>query len=266
MTEDVLLFHVDARGVATATFNRPDVRNAYNAQMLEALMGALHRCASDDQVRVLVLRGNGPVFQAGADLHWMATLQGLSDDDSLEVSRQGGGVFRALTECPKPTVALVHGGCFGGGVGFVAGCDIAIASSETRFAITEARWGLLPSIILPQLNAAIGVRQVRRYALSCEQFSADTAKEIGLVHEICEPGAMDDAAAPILEGLLLSAPESLSQLKKLALEQAGLTMDDAYFERLVRVHADKRRSVEARDGVASFREKCPPPWFTPPSG
>lgn len=264
MTEDVLLFHVNARGIATATFNRPNVRNAYTGQMLEAFMGAMRQCVTDDRVRVLVVRGNGPVFQAGADLHWMATLQGLSDEESLEVSRQTARVFRALTECPKPTMALVHGGCFGGGVGFVAGCDIAIASSETLFAITEARWGLLPSVILPQLNAAIGVRQVRRYALSCEQFSADTARDIGLVHEICEPDALDYAAAPILEGLLLSAPDSLRQLKELALEQAGVTMDDSVFERLVRVHGDKRRSDEAREGVASFREKRPPRWFTPP--
>lgn len=264
MTEEVLLFHVDARGIATATFNRPNVRNAYNGQMLEAVMGALQHCATDDRVRVLVLRGNGPVFQAGADLRWMATLHDLSDEDSQEVSRQTAGVFRALVECPKPTMALVQGGCFGGGVGFVAGCDIAVASSDTTFAITEARWGLLPSIILPQLNAAIGVRQVRRYALSCEQFSAETARDIGLVHEVCAPGALDDTAAPLLEDLLLSAPESLRQLKRLALEQAGVTMDDSGFERLVRDHADKRRSDEAREGVASFREKRAPRWFTPP--
>lgn len=261
MTDETLLFDLDARGIATITFNRPKVRNAYNGQMLEALTGALHRCENDADVRALVLRGNGPLFQAGADLDWLASLGGSSKKENLEVSRRTALVFRNLVECSKPSVALVHGGCFGGGLGFVAGCDVAVASKETRFAITEARWGLLPSIIVPQLAGAIGVRNVRRYALSCERFDAETAKRIGLVHEVCELAEMEQTAAPIIEGLLSSAPDSLSQLKGLALEQAGVAIDDAQFERLVRMHAEKRQSDEALEGLASFLEKRSPAWF-----
>jgi methylglutaconyl-CoA hydratase len=264
MTDEALLFHVDARGIAAATFNRPEVRNAYDGQMLEALMTVLNRCETDSNVRILVLRGNGPLFQAGADLGWLASLGGNSEEENIQVSRQTARVFRALAECSKPTVALVHGGCFGGGVGFVAGCDVAVAASDTRFAITEARWGLLPSIIVPQLNAAMGVRNVRRYALSCEQFDAEAARRIGLVHEVCDPAALEETAAPIIEGLLASAPDSVGQLKRLALELAGVTLDDEKFERLVRMHAHKRGSAEACEGLASFREKRPPAWFAPP--
>jgi len=228
--------------------------------MLDALERVLQQCESDDGVRVLILRGNGPMFQAGADLAWMSSFEEKSDEEIVASSRQTALVFRALLQCAKPTVALVHGGCFGGGVGFVAACDVAIASSDARFAITEARWGLLPSIIVPQLNSAIGVRYVRRFALSGESFDADTAKSIGLVHEVCDDGSLDDTASSIIESLLSSAPGSLRQLKMLALEDAGVELNEEYFEKLVRVHAQKRRSREAREGVASFREKRPADW------
>ncbi len=263
MTDETLLFDVDARGVATIIFNRPRVRNAYDGQMLQAMTDALHRCESDEAVRVVVLRGNGAMFQSGADLDWLASLRDISQEQNIEISRQTAMVFRALVECSKPTVALVHGGCFGGGVGFAAGCDVVVASNDSRFAITEARWGLLPSIIVPQLIGAMGVRNVRRYALSGELFDAETAKNTGLAHEVCEPGELDEAAAPIVDGLLSSAPGSLSQLKKLALEQSGVAIDEAQFERLVRLHADKRLSAEAREGVASFLGKRAPAWLIP---
>ena len=263
MTEETLLFQVDSRGVATATFNRPRVRNAYNGRMLEALLQALARCEGDEGVRVVVLRGNGPVFQSGADLDWLDGLRASSEAENVEASRRTAQVFRALAECPKPTVARVQGGCFGGGVGIAAACDVVVASRDARFAITEARWGLLPSIIVPQLNAAIGVRNVRRYALSCEQFDAETARRIGLVHEVCEPDSLDEVSEPIIEALLASAPQALRELKRLILEQAGASMDDDYFERLVRAHADKRASAEASEGMASFREKRAPAWSAP---
>jgi len=265
MGEEAVLFHVDERGIATATLNRPRVRNAYDGRMLDALVDVVRRCEADARVRVLVLRGNGPVFQSGADLGWLASLRERSDEENLAVSRRTADVFRALQECSRPVVALVHGGCFGGGVGFVAACDVAIAASDTRFAITEARWGLLPSIIVPQLIGAIGLRNVRRYALSCERFDADTARSMGLVHEVCDPARLDESAAPVLEGLLASAPNSLSQLKKLAIEQAGMAIDEALFERLVQLHAEKRASAEALEGLASFRDKRSPAWRVPPN-
>ena len=264
MTEETLLFQVDARGVATVTFNRPEVRNAYNGRMLEALLQALARCEADERVRVIVFRGNGPIFQAGADLDWLGGLGACSEAENVEVSRRTAQVFRALAECSRPTVARVHGGCFGGGVGIAAACDVVVASRDTRFAITEARWGLLPSIIVPQLNAAIGVRNVRRYALSCEQFDAETARRIGLVHEVCEADSLDEVSEPIIAALLASAPQAVRELKRLILEQAGASVDDDYLECLVRAHADKRGSAEAREGVASFREKRAPAWSTTP--
>lgn len=263
MSNETLLFHVDARGVATCTFNRPTVRNAYDGQLLDALAERIAFCDGDDGVRILILRGNGPVFQAGADLGWISSFESRSEEDLLESSRQTAETFFALLQCGVPTLALVHGGCFGGGVGFAASCDIVIATRDTRFAITEARWGLLPSIIVPQLNGSIGIRNVRRFALSGERFDAETARSIGLVHEVCEEGALDGAAAPIVDSLLSSAPGSIRGLKRLALEDAGVRTDEDYLDRLIRLHAERRRSAEAREGVASFLAKRPAAWVPP---
>jgi methylglutaconyl-CoA hydratase len=158
-------------------------------------------------------------------------------------------------------MALVHGGCFGGGIGMIAGCDVVVAEDSAMFAITEARWGLIATIIIPQLNGAIGLRQVRRYALSCERFSAARAKEIGLVHETCAPGELDSVAAPIIDAFLISAPDAMAGTKAIALEHAAQIMDESYFENLVEVHSDKRISEEAIEGLASFAQKRAPAWY-----
>ncbi len=188
MSESVVLADVDRRGVATVTLNRPQVNNAYNGEMIRALLAIFARLGGDAQVRLVVLRGSGRHFQAGADLAWIEEVRRQGEAQNLAVSRRTAEAVRGLNEFPKPTVALVHGGCFGGGIGVIAACDVVIAESEAVFAITEARWGLIASIIVPQLNGAMGLRQVRRYALSCERFGAARAKELGLVHEVCPRG------------------------------------------------------------------------------
>ena len=161
----------------------------------------------------------------------------------------------------KPTIALIHGGCFGGGAGIAAACDIVIASDDAIFSITEARWGVIASIIVPQLNAAIGPRNTRRYALTCERFGAADAKAIGLVHQVCPVGDLDRAAAPIIEALLMAAPDALTQTKRAVLEDAGLLVSEAYFDMLVESHAAKRQTDEAMEGLASFAEKRRPVWY-----
>ncbi|MEQ8659710.1 MAG: enoyl-CoA hydratase-related protein, partial [Gammaproteobacteria bacterium] len=237
MGDAVVLREVDARGVATVTLNRPAVNNAYDAALLEALLEGVLAVAADSTVRVLVVRGNGAHFQAGADLKWLRAVAARDTAANLAASRLTAEAMRALNQLPKPTIALVHGACVGGGTGLVAACDIVVAEHSASFAISEARWGMAATIIFPQLVAAIGIRNLRRYALSCERFDAATAHAIGLVHELCAPGALDAAAAPLIDSLLAVAPDAIALSKRSAMQVAGALVNDAVFERLVAEHA-----------------------------
>ena len=261
MTKSVVLLNVDTRGVATITLNRPEVNNAYNGEVIEAMIDAVGQCASNDDIRVLVIKGNGKHFQAGADLKWLKEIGSLSPDENINVSRLTATAIRGLTEISKPTVALIHGGCFGGGTGIAAACDIVLASNDAIFSITETRWGVMASVIIPQLNASIGVRNTRRYALTCERFDAKTAYEIGLVHQVCEVGELEAKAVSIIDHLLLAAPDATAQTKAAALKDANLIISDEYFEELVLAHAAKRQSDEAIEGLTSFAEKRDPSWY-----
>jgi methylglutaconyl-CoA hydratase len=261
MSQTVVETVVDSRGVATVTLNRPERNNAYNGEMIDALLGVFADFAEDNALRVVVIRGNGRHFQAGDDLSWLKEIGQLSPLENIEVSRRTASAIQGLTEFPKPTVALIHGGCFGGGTGIAAAADIVIASEDAIFSITEARWGVMAGIIVPHLNSAIGSRNVRRYALTCERFGAADAQAMGLVHQVCPEGGLDAAAAPVIENLLLAAPEALAQTKKRGLEEAGLTLSGEHFTRLVTEHALKRQSAEAAEGLASFLEKRPPSWY-----
>lgn len=263
-----LQVEIDARGVATVRLNRPQRNNAYDGALLQALLDGLAELQADPAVRVIVLRGNGAHFQAGADLGWLREVaardaaQG-SDAAGLAASRLTAQAVRALDDSPKPTVALIHGSCIGGGTGVAAACDVVIAERSAVFAISEARWGLAATIIFPQLDAAIGVRQVRRYALSGERFDAARAQAIGLVHEVCEPGGLDAAAAPVIDGLLRSAPQASAISKRSARACAGAIVSDARFEQLVEEHARRRRSAEAAEGLAAFAQRRAPAWAPP---
>ena len=261
MTEPVLLYETDARGVATVTFNRPQVNNAYNGAMLDALTAAVRRLADDAAVRLVVLRGNGRHFQAGADLKYLAEISCSPPDANLDVSRRTTGAVRALNEVLKPTMALVHGGCFGGGTGIVAACDMVVASEDAVFSIAEARWGMQAGPIFPQLIAAMGEHNARRYALTCERFDAERARDTGLVDVVCPTGELDAAAVPLIDAILQGGPDSLRETKRLIRDVAQLAMPDELFERLSAAHAEKRQSAEAEEGLRSFAEKRNPNWY-----
>jgi methylglutaconyl-CoA hydratase len=183
-----------------------------------------------------------------------------SRDENIRVSRATATAVRRLNSAPVPTVALVQGGCFGGGTGIVAACDVAIAADNATFSIAEARWGLTAAIIIPQLNDAIGVRQVRRYALTGERFGAAEARRIGLVHEIVPAAELLAAGERIVDHLLANGPEAIRQTKAHALAFAWGDADEATFDQLVDAHAAKRRSAEAAEGLASFAEKRAARW------
>ena len=252
---------IDDRGVATVTLNRPDRNNAYNGDMIDALLKGAAKLAADDAVRVVVLRGNGKHFQAGADLAWIQSVRASSVAENVDVSQRTTDAVHGLTAMPKPVVALVHGGCFGGGTGIISACDIVIADRSAIFSITEARWGLTAVPIVPQLLSRIGPGRLRRYALTCERFGADRAMEIGLVDEVCDPGDLDATAAPIIDALLHCPPDALAQSKESILKYADLNYSDLDRAEMARPHALKRLSIEADEGLKSFLEKRKPNWY-----
>ena len=261
MTENVVLSEVDGRGIASVTLNRPEVHNAYDGPLIDQLGAALETLGRDPAVRTVILRGRGKHFQAGADLSWLRRLAAAGAADNAEFSWRTTEAMRQLNALPKPTLALVQGACYGGGVGLVASCDIAIACQSATFALTEVRWGVVPAPIVPQLCAAIGVRQARRYGLTGERFDADEAWRIGLVHAVCADGDLETAAAPVIDALLQSAPEAVADSKLLLLEQAGLLLSEQAVRALAFQAAVKRTSPEAVEGLESFQAKRKPAWY-----
>ncbi|MGB6535294.1 MAG: enoyl-CoA hydratase-related protein [Xanthobacteraceae bacterium] len=255
-----ILLDVDSRGVANVVLNRPERNNAYDGGLIAALLATMDRLEGVRGLRAVIIRGRGRHFQAGADLKWIDAVRTASREDNIRASRDTAQAIWRLNAAPAPTVALVQGACFGGGTGLIAACDVVIAAEDAVFSIAEVRWGLTAAIIIPQLNDAIGVRQVRRYALTGERFSAAEARRIGLVHEIVPATDLEAAGARIVDAILQNGPEAIAQTKALALQSAWAHLDDATFDRLVASHADKRRSAEAAEGLASFAEKRAAKW------
>src|SRR5947207_12036850 len=261
-TAGPVLWAIDGRGIGTVTLNRPDVNNAYDGALIEGLLAALDGLGAAAGLRAVVLKGNGRHFQAGADLKWVDAVGTASGAENTRVSRATGEAVARLNRAPVPTIALVQGGCFGGGTGMVAACDIAIAADNAVFSIAEVRWGLTAAIIIPQLNDAIGVRQLRRYALTGERFDAEEARRIGLVHEVVPAAELEAAGARAVDHILANGPRAMADTKAHVLHAAWSEVDDAAFERLIEAHAQKRQSAEAAEGLASFAEKRPARWGT----
>jgi methylglutaconyl-CoA hydratase len=255
-----VLWEVDARRVATVTLNRPEVNNAYDGALIQGLLAALDALGQAPGLRAAIVRGAGKHFQAGADLKWIDAVRTASLEENVRVSRGTAEAVQRLNGAPVPTIALVHGACFGGGSGLVAACDVVIAADNATFSIAEVRWGLTAAIVIPQLNDAIGVRQMRRYALTGERFDAEEARRIGLVHEVVPLAELAAAGERIVGHVLENGPEAIAQTKALVLEGAFSDFDETAFARLIERHAEKRRSAEAAEGLASFAEKRPAKW------
>ena len=261
MSEGIVLTSIDSRGIAEVVLNRPERNNAYNGAMIAELINSFTSLYNNNDVKVVLIKGNGKHFQGGADLEWLKEIGKLNKEENIEVSRRTASAIKGLTEFPKPTIAMIHGGCFGGGTGIAAAADIVVASEDAIFSIAEARWGVMAGIIIPHLNASIGVRNVRRYALTCERFDANEAKNIGLIHQICKTGELNNTVKPIIESLLMCAPIALEMTKKRALIESGLILSDDKFEELVLEHSQKRMTSEATEGLNSFLEKRFASWY-----
>ena len=262
MTDQPVLWNLDARGVGTVTLNRPEVNNAYDGGLINGVLAAMDDLGSKPNLRVVVLKGNGRHFQAGADLKWINGVRPKSIEENETVSRATFEAVQRLNTLPIPTVALVQGGCFGGGTGVISACDVVVAADNALFSITEVRWGLTAAIIIPQLCDAIGVRQVRRYALTGERFGAEEARRIGLAHEVVPLAELEAAGAKVVEQLLANGPAAMAETKALALESSfgGMAVDDEAYSRLVKMHSARRQTSEASEGLASFAEKRAANW------
>jgi len=239
--------------------NRPDVRNAFNAVMIDELLEALRDVAGDDSVRVIVLSGRGVAFSAGADLAWMREIVRFSYKQNLRESL-------ALAEClydtysvSKPTIARVNGPAIGGGTGFVAACDIAVASTEAHFGLSEVKLGLVPAAISPYVVRRVGESKARQFFLTGERVDARRALEIGLVNIVTEPGDLDRKVEDLISSLLSSGPEALAKAKELLTRVPGMSFDEAK-RFTAEMIAGLRVSPEAQEGMAAFFEKRKPKW------
>lgn len=188
--------------IAAITLNRPEVHNAFDENVIAELTEKFRQAGTDQKVRAIVLRGAGKSFCAGGDLGWMRRMADYSFEENLEDAARLGTLLATINTCPKPTMALVHGNAFGGGVGLAACCDIAIAEESAQFSLSEVRIGIIPSIILPYVITAIGERQARRYCLTAERFDGQRACDIGFVHEVVPAGGLDAAADKIIAELM----------------------------------------------------------------
>ncbi|WP_240098002.1 enoyl-CoA hydratase-related protein [Thermomonas flagellata] len=247
--------------IARLCLARAQVRNAFDPDLIAELTAALDAVAADPAIRVVVLEGEGPAFSAGADLRWMRGMAAASEEENRQDALALARLMRSLDELPKPTVARVHGDAYGGGVGLVACCDIAIGVPEAKFGLTESRLGLLPAVISPYVIAAIGARQARRYFATAEIFDAAEALRIGLLHQVVPADALDAAVQRQVELLLKAGPLASAAAKRLVRDVAAATDRDRLDADNAALIARLRVSPEGQEGIAAFLEKRPPHWI-----
>ncbi len=258
MTDSLLIERSGA--ILTLRLNRPGLHNAFDAALIGALTTALDDAGRDPSVRVVVLAAEGPSFSAGADLQWMRGMAAASEDDNRSDALALARLMRTLDELPRPTLARVHGAAFGGGVGLVACCDIAIAAEAARFGLTESRLGLLPAVISPYVVEAMGARQARRWFGTGEQFDAATALRIGLLHEVVPADQLDAAVTRQLELLGKAGPVAAAGAKALVRQVAAGNDRDALDAANADLIARLRVSPEGQEGLGAFLGKRSPAW------
>jgi methylglutaconyl-CoA hydratase len=263
MSQDRFLLSSDKRGIATLTLNRPQVANAYDDDLLLALTNAMEGLAHDASVRALVIRGAGKHFQAGADINWLNRLSRQGPEENYRASIVTVRFSKALNELPKPTIAVIHGACFGGGVGIACCVDVALATPDALFAISEVRHGIAPTPISTHMINALGLRQTRRYALTGERFGSDEAARIGLVHEVVAADRIEVRLGEVLEAILLGAPGAIAQTKLSFLGANGMLLDEREATLLAHEGWMQRQSPEGQEGTSAFREKRRPGWYRP---
>ena len=245
--------------VVRITLNRPEVRNAFNEELIAELT-AWAESVKPGGARVAVLSGAGKMFCAGADLAWMSKMVGYSHEENVRDARAMARMFEVLDALPIPLIGRVHGAALGGGVGLAAVCDIVVAADDAAFAFTEVKLGILPAVISPYAIAKIGRTAARELFLTGARFSAARAKEIGLIHAVVEAGDLDRVVAKYVNDLVTSAPEAVAAAKRLIAEVAGATRSSA-IEYAIDAIAARRVSKEGQEGMGAFLAKRPPSWL-----
>lgn len=258
-----VLSQIDADGNATVTLNRPEVHNAFDPEMVDALTATLKELETKDQVRAVVITGAGRNFCAGADIEHMRRTAKFSRAQNLENARATSLMLQTLYSLAKPTIACVRGAARGGGVGLVSACDIAIGERGATFRLSEVKLGIIPAMISPFVIGAIGPRQAHRYMISGEELDAAEAYRIGLVHDICEEHDLGERVARMLGQLYSSGPQAIAAIKTLIPEVTGATIGDRLMETVSQRIAAIRATAEAQEGLSAFLEKRKTAWSAP---
>jgi len=262
MTDQFSTLRVEVRsgGVAWVEMARPAVFNAFDEHMIGELDAAFAALAANREVRLVVLSAQGKHFSAGADLQWMQRASQASEADNLADARRFAAMLARLAQMPQPTLARVQGAALGGGVGLVCACDLAIASEDARFALSEARLGILPAVIGPYLVNAVGPRQAKALALMAERIDAQRALAMGLVHQVVQAGELDAAVDAALEALRQGSPQAQHAIKDFFGQLSVGPVGEGVRELSAQTIARARTTADAREGFAAFLEKRPPRW------
>jgi methylglutaconyl-CoA hydratase len=261
MSEESAVLHFSTEGIATITLNRPELHNAFDEELIERLGDMFEDVGHQDGVRAVVVAAAGKSFCAGADLNWMKRAAHFTEEDNLEDSRALGRMLKNLHAIPKPTIALVQGAAYGGGLGLVAACDIAIGVKAAKFCLSEVKLGILPAMISPYVVEAIGIRACRRYFLTAEVFEATEAYRLGLLHEVVEDvHDLAEARDRLLDLIMKNAPGAMADSKDLIYTVANRPIEQEVIEETAERIASRRATDEGKEGVQAFLEKRKPNW------
>jgi methylglutaconyl-CoA hydratase len=248
--------------VGSITLNRPDVRNAFNDEVIAEITQAFTELGQRDDVRCIVLAAVGSAFCAGADLNWMRRMADYSREENLADAAKLAEMLRVIYECPKPTVARVQGDVYAGGMGLVACCDVAVSVELAGYCLSEVKLGLIPATISPYVIRALGARASHRYFLTAERFSAQEALRLGFVHEVVSSDQLDAKVEEITQALVKNSPNAVKVCKKLVHDVAGAEIRQPLVAKTVEGIADIRSSAEGREGVSAFLSKRKPSWLS----
>jgi methylglutaconyl-CoA hydratase len=249
--------------VARVWLNRPDVRNAFNDEVIAALTRTFAELAQDNDLRVVVLGAHGKAFCAGADLNWMKAMAGYSWEENRADAQALADMLWTLDQCPVPVVGRIQGDCYAGGMGLAAICDVLVAVDSATFCLSEARLGLLPATISPYVARAMGAQAARRYMVTAERFSAAQAHAMGFVHELVAPDALDARVDELVQLVLANGPRASRACKQLVRDVCGVPITAELRADTARRIADVRASDEGREGLQSFLNKRPAGWLLP---
>lgn len=260
MTEPTVLSYVNQRGVATVAINNPKKFNAFDDTIIAELTAAFEEVRDNKEIRVMILAATGKNFSAGGDFEWIKKVAEYSYQENLEDAKALATMLKTLHFLPIPTIARIQGIAFGGAVGLIACCDMAVATTQASFGLSDAKMGLTPASISPYLIDAIGQRATRRYFMTAERFSAETAAKLGLVSEVVEEERLDEEIGRLAEFLLGNSPAALGATKKLISVVAGHEINDALIDFTSEQIAGIRLSKEGKEGISAFLEKRKPTW------